>query len=104
MVCKASLRRTLQDVTKAVKGAATLRQRRWRWHHPCHSTPQHCPDSSPPRDKAVAADSGQALLGSVHGRRVEAPPGPMAVSGSVHGNRAPAPTEPGVGPAPHVLV
>lgn len=74
MVCKASLRRTLQDVTKAVKGAATLRQRRWRWHHPCHSTPQHCPDSSPPRDKAVAADSGQALLGSVHGRRVEAPP------------------------------
>lgn len=101
MVCKASLRRTLQDVTEAVKGAATLRQRRWTQHPPCHSTPQHCPDSSPPRDKALAADSGQALLGSVHGRRAEAPHAgdspPMAVSGSMHGNRAPAPTELGVG-------
>lgn len=73
MVCKASLPGTLQDVTKAVKGAATLRQRRWTQHPPCHSTSQHCPDSSPPRDKAVAADRGQALLGSVHGRKVKAP-------------------------------
>ncbi|KAI1237609.1 Extracellular tyrosine-protein kinase PKDCC, partial [Lamprotornis superbus] len=102
MVCKASLRMTLQDVTEAVKGAATLRQRRWTQHPPCHSTSQHCPDSSPARDKAVAADSGQALLGSVPGTRVDAPhvggqPTHGCLSGSMHGNRAPAPTELGVG-------
>lgn len=65
MVCKASLWRTLQDVTEAVQGAATLRQRRGTQHPPCHSTSQRCPDTAPPRDKALAADSGPALLGCI---------------------------------------
>ena len=98
-VCKASLQRTLQDVTKADKGAATRRQGRGRRHPPRQSPSQHHPDTAPPGDKAVAgavasgrwpvasaelcsrlAAVRRCQTASAHGRRLEA----------LHGGRLPA--------------
>lgn len=61
-VCTASLPRTLQGVTKAVKGPATRRQGRWRQRPPCHSPSQHHPDTTPPGDKGGGWSRGQWLV------------------------------------------
>lgn len=57
MVYTALLPRTLQGVTKAVKGPATHRQGRWRQRPPCHSPSQHHPTPPHQGTKAVAGAS-----------------------------------------------
>lgn len=112
MVYTASLPRTLQGVTKAVKGPATHRQGRWRQRPPCHSPSQHHPDTTPPGDKGGGWGRGQCLVacgqcqavqqagsgcicpwqGWRNCREGDCPP--ITVSGSMNRGRSPAPTDP----------
>lgn len=87
MVCKASL----QDPAgchQGCQGSCHPRAEELDAASPHHSSSQHCPDSAPARDKAVAANSDWDLSMEECRHLMVGLSPPKAVSGSIRGNRA----------------